>query len=152
VSLLNEFFAVVVAAVEQHHGLINKFEGDAVLAIFGAPFPDADSASHALATARQLNVRLNPSGQDIKVGIGVSAGMAVAGNIGDPTRYEYTVIGDPVNEAARLTEIAKLLGGVAASGAALDRAAESEAGRWRTVDSKVLRGRDNPTDIAVPVM
>jgi adenylate cyclase len=152
VSLLNEFFAVVVAAVEQHHGLINKFEGDAVLAIFGAPFPDADSASHALATARQLNIRLNPSGQDIKVGIGVSAGMAVAGNIGDPTRYEYTVIGDPVNEAARLTEIAKLLGGVAASGAALDRAAESEAGRWRTVDSKVLRGRDNPTDIAVPVM
>ncbi len=151
VVMLNEFFAVVVSVVEQHHGLINKFEGDAALAVFGVPNPNAESAGDALATARELNARLNQPGEDIKVGIGVSAGTAVAGNIGDPNRYEYTVIGDPVNEAARLTEVAKLSGGAAASGTALSRANEPERKRWRVVDSKVLRGRDNSTDIAVPV-
>ncbi len=151
VTMINEFFAVVVGIVERHNGLINKFEGDAALAVFGAPNPNAESAADALATARELNARLNQPGEDIKVGIGVSAGTAVAGNIGDPSRYEYTVIGDPVNEAARLTEVAKLSGGVAASGTALSRANESERQRWRIVDSKVLRGRDNSTDIAVPV-
>jgi adenylate cyclase len=151
VVMLNEFFAVVVAVVEQHNGLINKFVGDAALAVFGAPNANAEGAADALATARELNARLNPPGEDIKVGIGVSAGTAVAGNIGDLNRYEYTVIGDPVNEAARVTEVAKLSGGVAASGTALSRANESERKLWRIVDSKVLRGRDNSTDIAVPV-
>jgi adenylate cyclase len=151
VAMLNEFFAIVVGVVERNQGLINKFEGDAVLAIFGAPIPDAHSASHALATARELDRRLNATGGDIRVGIGVSAGIAVAGNIGDPNRYEYTVIGDPVNEAARLTDFAKNSGGVAASGSALRRAEEPERGRWRIVDNKVLRGRDNSTEIAVPV-
>jgi adenylate cyclase len=151
VTMLNEFFALVVAVVEQNEGWINKFEGDAVLAVFGAPVSDSDCTSHALAAARELNIQVNSSGKDIKAGIGVSAGTAVAGNIGDPNRYEYTVIGDPVNEAARLTEFAKVSGGVAASGAALSRASESEARRWHIVDSKVLRGRDSPTDIAVPV-
>ena len=150
VTMLNEFFAVIVNAVEQNGGLINKFEGDAALAIFGAPIPDPDSATHALATARELNTRLNPAGEKITAGIGVSAGVAVAGNIGDPNRYEYTVIGDPVNEAARLTEVAKLSGGVAASGAAMSRADEAESRRWHIVDTKVLRGREDSTDIAVP--
>lgn len=151
VKMLNEFFAVIVQVVEQHKGSINKFEGDAALAVFGAPNDDVDCAAHALATARELNSRLNQSGEDIKAGIGVSAGTVVAGNIGAPNRYEYTVIGDPVNEAARLTEVAKIAGGVAASGTALDRADESERQRWRIADSKVLRGRDISTDIAVPV-
>jgi adenylate cyclase len=150
VIMLNEFFAVIVSVVERHNGLINKFEGDAALAVFGAPNANAEGATDALATARELNIRLNRPDEDIKVGIGVSAGTAVAGNIGAPNRYEYTVIGDPVNEAARLTEVAKLSGGVAASGAALSRANESERQRWRVVDSKVLRGRDNSTEIAIP--
>lgn len=150
-ATLNEFFAVVVNVVEQNGGLVNKFEGDAALAIFGAPADDVDCASHALATARELNRLLNPAGAPIRAGIGVSAGTSVAGNVGHPGRYEYTVIGDPVNEAARLTEVAKLSGGVAASAAALARANHAEWGRWRVIDSKVLRGRANPTDIAVPV-
>jgi adenylate cyclase len=130
----------VVDVVEQHRGSVNKFEGDAVLAIFGAPVPVADAAGDALAAARELNRRLNRPDADLEVGIGVSAGMAVAGNMGDPSRYEYTVIGDPVNEAARLSELAKRLGGVAVSGAALGRADQSEAQRWHVIESKVLRG------------
>lgn len=150
VAILNDFFAAVIDVVEQHRGSVNKFEGDAVLAIFGAPHADPDCASHALAAARELNRRLNRPDADLTVGIGVSAGMAVAGNMGDPSRYEYTVIGDPVNEAARLSELAKRSGGVAVSGAALGRAHQSEALRWHVIESKVLRGRDNSTEIAVP--
>lgn len=149
VALLNEFFAVVVDVVERHQGLINKFEGDAALAIFGAPVASADYADQALAAARELGRQLNQTG--VRAGIGVSAGMVVAGNIGESRRYEYTVIGDPVNEAARLTEVAKGEGGVAASGGALGRAAEAEARHWRTLRSTVLRGRDSATDIVVPV-
>jgi adenylate cyclase len=151
VAILNEFFAVVVEVVERHGGVINKFEGDAALAIFGAPVATDDDSGHALAAARELGGRLNPPDAGTKFGIGVSAGIAAAGNVGDPTRYEYTVIGDPVNEAARLTEVAKRTGGgVVASGAALARADQPEAERWRIVSSEVLRGRDTATDIAVP--
>jgi adenylate cyclase len=150
VAMLNDFFAVVVDVVERHGGQINKFEGDAALAIFGAPVPTDDTAGHALAAARELHRRLNTSGAEINFGIGVSAGMAAAGNVGDRSRYEYTVIGDPVNEAARLSEVAKRSGGIAASGNALRRAPQSETGRWRIIESQVLRGRDTLTEIAVP--
>lgn len=150
VQLLNGFFIVVVEVVERRRGLVNKFEGDAALAIFGAPMPLDDPAGEALAAAREMNNRLNPSGTEIRAGIGVSAGVVVAGNVGDPSRYEYTVIGDPVNEAARLTDVAKRSGGVVASGAALTKAKQSEVRQWRVVDAQVLRGRDSPTEIAVP--
>jgi adenylate cyclase len=150
VSVLNDFFAVVVEVIERHGGLINKFEGDAALAIFGAPVSTDDNAGRALAAARELGSRLNPSSTEIKFGIGVSAGKAAAGNVGGRSRYEYTVIGDPVNEAARLTDVAKQSGGVVASAAALQRASHSEARRWHVVDTQVLRGRETATEIATP--
>jgi adenylate cyclase len=150
VAMLNGFFAVVVEVVERHRGLVNKFEGDAVLAIFGAPVPADDTAGQALAAARELHRRLNRSGAEVRVGIGVSAGTAVAGNMGDPSRYEYTVIGDPVNEAARLAEVAKGAGGVAAAGAALLRANRVESSRWQVMQTRLLRGRDSATEVAIP--
>jgi adenylate cyclase len=79
----------------------------------------------------------------------VSAGAAVAGNIGAEERYEYTVIGDPVNEAARLCELAKERPGrLLTSDAALTRAGGAEARHWELGDSLVLRGRDSATRLA----
>lgn len=150
VAVLNRFFAMVVDIVERHGGWVNKFEGDAALAIFGAPQSIPDYAGSALAAARELSAAMVTGHPRLTAGIGVSAGMAVAGNIGDPRRYEYTVIGDPVNEAARLSEHAKSHGGVAASRSTLERADSAEAARWRVVSSRVLRGRDTVTDIATP--
>jgi len=105
-EVLNDFFRIVVSNVDQRQGLINKFQGDAVLAVFGAPLPADNPASSALATARALGSHLRRL-PVVDFGIGVSAGAVFAGNIGAENRYEYPVIGDPVNEAARLADFAK---------------------------------------------
>jgi class 3 adenylate cyclase len=149
-DVLNAFFRIVVAAVDEGHGLINKFQGDAALAVFGAPMRSDDSASAALQTARTLSANLKEL-PDVDFGIGVSAGAVFAGNIGAENRYEYTVIGDPVNEAARLADTAKTTPGrTVASGAALDRADDGERRRWTTNGSVVLRGRSEATRTSVP--
>ena len=103
VTLLNRFFAVVVELVADNDGWVNKFEGDAALCIFGAPLPLEDACGCALRTAREMAPRLAERVPELDAGIGVSAGRVVAGNVGAPDRFEYTVIGDPVNEAARLS-------------------------------------------------
>ncbi|MFL5870722.1 MAG: adenylate/guanylate cyclase domain-containing protein [Solirubrobacterales bacterium] len=149
--LLNRFFRVVIEVVEAEGGFVNKFEGDAALCIFGAPVSCDDPAGEALRAARRLAERLDREVPEIGYGIGVSAGRAVAGNVGSESRFEYTVIGDPVNEAARLCELAKprperLL----ASDAALSRAGEAEVGEWEVGERTVLRGRLEATSLASP--
>ena len=151
VDLLNEFFRVVVDVVDRHHGFVNKFMGDAALAIFGAPLDRPDAPTAALAAARELRFALDDiTGLDI--GIGVSAGLAVAGNIGAAERFEYTVIGDPVNEASRLTELAKMRPSrVLASSSALYFADDEEREHWELGDEVQLRGRRRLTHLASPV-
>lgn len=152
VRLLNGFFGVVVAVVARHGGSVNKFEGDAALCVFGAPAESADAAGDALAASRELSETLREAIPELDIGIGVSAGVAVAGNIGSAERFEYTVIGDPVNEAARLTEIAKSLPGrVLASDSAVARANPREAAKWLLGESIQLRGRPEATVTATPV-
>jgi adenylate cyclase len=151
VARLNEFFGVVVEVVEDHGGWINKFEGDAALAVFGAPLPLDDAAGCALAAGRTLAARVGDELEGLEAGIGISAGRAVAGNVGAESRFEYTVIGDPVNEAARLCELAKEADGrVLASAGALERAGEEEARRWREDEEVTLRGRSEATRLAIP--
>jgi adenylate cyclase len=144
------FFRIVVAEVDRRDGLVNKFQGDAVLAVFGAPLRIEDPASAALVTARALGPELRRLPVDF--GIGVSAGPVFAGNIGAENRYEYTVVGDAVNEAARLADRAKEFDGrVLSSGVAIDRADEMERRHWAAQGAEVLRGRSEPTEISVPV-
>ena len=113
-------------------------------------YAQTDPASAALATARTLAVELHRLPVDF--GIGVSAGPVFAGNIGAENRYEYTVVGDAVNEAARLADLAKDFDGrVLCSGGALEQAPEDERRRWTTHGSEVLRGRSVATDISTPI-
>jgi adenylate cyclase len=150
VAMLNAFFGLVVEVVRGHGGWVNKFEGDAALCVFGAPVALGDPAGAALAAGRELRDRLAAELPALPTGIGVSAGPMVAGNVGAEERFEYTVIGDPVNEAARLTELAKRRRGrLLASEAVLARVRSSEADHWRLNGFVDLRGRANPTRVAV---
>ncbi|MGH3553009.1 MAG: adenylate/guanylate cyclase domain-containing protein, partial [Mycobacterium sp.] len=152
VQLLNRFFAVIVDEVDRHHGLVNKFEGDASLAVFGAPNRLDHPEDKALAAARAIARRLNTEVPECQAGIGVAAGQVVAGNVGTKERFEYTVIGAPVNEAARLCELAKpepnrLL----ASLTAVQGASDSERAHWSLGETVILRGHGHPTRLATPV-
>lgn len=152
VAVLNRFFAIVVEEVDRHQGLVNKFEGDASLAIFGAPNHLDCPEDGALAAARAICDRLAAEMSELEAGIGVSAGQVVAGNVGAKERFEYTVIGEPVNEAARLCELAKSHpGGLLATADAVQGAGESESIRWSLGETVTLRGHDHPTRLAAPV-
>jgi adenylate cyclase len=151
VQLLNRFFAIVVDEVDRQGGFVNKFAGDAALAIFGAPAELADPAGSALCAGRKLARRLDEELPEAIAGIGVTAGIVVAGTVGDVRRHEYTVIGDPVNEAARLSELAKSAPGrLMASMAAVDESAPEEAAHWQPATEVTVRGRSTPTLLAVP--
>lgn len=152
VQLLNRFFAVIVDEVDRHCGLVNKFEGDATLAVFGAPNHLDQPEDEALAASRAIARRLRSEVPECPAGIGVAAGQVVAGYIGAKERFEYTVIGEPVNEAARLCELAKPEPGrLLASSATVNAAGEDERVHWSLGESVTLRGHDQPTRLAAPV-
>ncbi|MBN1091793.1 adenylate/guanylate cyclase domain-containing protein [Blastococcus sp. TML/M2B] len=145
VGLLNRFFAVVVETVEEEGGLVNKFEGDAALCVFGAPTDHPDPAGAALRAARRICDAVAVAGE-VDVGVGVACGPVWAGQVGAASRLEYTVIGDPVNEAARLTELAKDHPGRAvASGPTVLGAPPDEREQWVRGAEVTLRGRDEAT-------
>lgn len=118
VSLLNEYFTEMVSIVMQENGVVDKYIGDAIMAVFGAPVPNASDPINAVRAAvrmrhalRGLNVRLSTRGMPVlRTGIGIHTGEVVAGNIGCDRRMEYTVIGDAVNLASRLETSTKELG------------------------------------------
>ena len=160
VDTLNALFDAVVRCVGAEGGWVNKFEGDGALCVFGAPADQPDHAARALRAARSLRdelARLRAEGRAaLDAGIGVSSGTVVAGNVGAEERYEYTVIGDPVNEAARLTELAKehparVLAGEQAVRAAGSNGGGGEEARWTLVGEFELRGRGSPTRAYAPV-
>ncbi|BBZ43011.1 adenylate/guanylate cyclase domain-containing protein [Mycobacterium parmense] len=151
VQLLNRFFGIIVEEVDRHCGLVNKFEGDATLAVFGAPNHLDCPEDHALAAARIIADRLAREITECQAGIGVAAGQVVAGNVGARERFEYTVIGGPVHEAARLCELAKTHPArLLATADTVLGASETEAAHWVLGETVTLRGHDTTTRLAAP--
>ena len=122
VDMLNAYFSSICEPILENAGTVDKFIGDAVMAVFGAPAPHPDHARRALETAMAMAKRAKdfqswmssrfpkrnlPS---FNIGIGLHTGLAVVGNIGSPKRLEYTCIGDTVNIASRLESLTKELG------------------------------------------
>ena len=153
VELLNAVFAAVVQSVKGEGGWVNKFEGDAALCVFGAPVEQPDHADRALRAALALRDRLDELAhryRDLKVGIGVSSGLVVAGNVGAEERYEYTVIGAPVNEASRLTDEAKQRSAAILASASVVGRAHDAGAAWSAAGSVHLRGFAADTEVYEP--
>jgi adenylate cyclase len=148
VSRVNELFELVFDVVNAEGGWINKFEGDGCLCVFGAPSDLADHCGHGLRAARILAERVVPL--TVEVGIGVSSGEVVAGNVGSVERFEYTVMGRPVNEAARLTDAAKAQPGHVLATWHTIEAAGAEADHWQRADDLTLRGVQAPVEVGRP--
>ena len=115
VSLLNEYFTGLEKCISAHGGVINKYIGDAVMALFGAPIPIKDHAQEAFRASLDMRETLVQMNKDfvakgfpeIRFGIGLHTGNVLAGNIGAASRMEYTVIGDAVNTASRIEGLCK---------------------------------------------
>lgn len=154
VAMLNALFDATVRVITGHGGWVNKFEGDGALCIFGPPGDLPDHADRALRAARQLRAEveaLSVTWPALDAGVGVSSGRVVAGNVGAEERYEYTVIGDPVNEAARLTDEAKRIPArVMVSAASVALASDVERACWREWGEVALRNREGTTRCFVP--
>jgi adenylate cyclase len=102
VATLNGLFELIVPLIHEHGGRIDKFVGDGLMAVFGAPGRQPDHADRALATALEIAGALRHADTELEVGIGLNSGTVVAGNVGGDGRLEFAVIGDAVNVAARV--------------------------------------------------
>jgi adenylate cyclase len=118
VSMLNEYFESMVEAVFKHKGTLDKYIGDAIMAVFGSPLPLQEHAWMAVQTSLEMRVRLHEFNQrryaenkpGIKIGIGINSDTVISGNIGSSKRMEFTAIGDGVNLGSRLESVSKQYG------------------------------------------
>jgi adenylate cyclase len=111
VDRLNAFYSLVVPILVRHGGHANKFIGDGLLAVFGAPQSQTDHADRAMAAALEIAEAVHGRyGDDLRIGIGLNSGPVVAGTVGGGGRVDFTVIGDAVNTAARVEEATRLSG------------------------------------------
>ena len=113
VGLLNEYFSAVIEPIERCGGVVNQFQGDAILVTFNVPAVDAEHAAHALEAALaivDITAARRFAGVSLRARIGINTGAVVAGNVGSGDRYNYTVHGDAVNLAARLEQMNKTYG------------------------------------------
>lgn len=118
VEMLNEYFEVMVEAVFVHKGILDKYIGDAIMAVFGSPLPLAEHQWMAVQTAIEMRQRLVEFNQrragrnqpEIRIGIGINSDTVISGNIGSSKRMEFTAIGDGVNLGSRLESTSKLYG------------------------------------------
>jgi adenylate cyclase len=156
VAMLNEYLSLMVELIEQNDGILDKYIGDAIMALFGAPFPSSNDATHAVQTAwamlesvEQLNIARTARGDDqIYIGLGINTGEVVVGNIGSERRMDYTVIGDAVNLAARLESATKQYSSkLLISEFTFKNLPQNHAKNFRNVDLMTVKGKTQPVTI-----
>ena len=154
VSLLNEYFTEMVDVIFQHGGILDKYMGDGIMALFGAPLVGSFDSDNAVATAdammaqlAALNLRRAATGQEeLAIGIGFSTGPTVVGNIGSVRRLDYTVIGDTVNLASRLEGATKQYGAKVVLSEMTVRDLKRPA-TLRELDLMRVKGKDRPVAV-----
>jgi len=161
VMQLNEYFADMVGSVLKNGGTLQKFIGDAIMAVWGDTHTkgNAEDARGAVATALQMRAALaklnaawkdNPDREKYSIGIGVNHGEVIVGNIGHPQRMEFTVLGDGVNLAARLESATKQFHADILVGAAAEKLTR-DFFVYRTVDLLTVKGKTKPVEVFAPL-
>ncbi|HNX99060.1 MAG TPA: adenylate/guanylate cyclase domain-containing protein, partial [Candidatus Aminicenantes bacterium] len=154
VAVLNEYLGRMTDVIMAHGGFVNKFEGDAIMALWGAPLPDQEQADHALAATlacqrelERLNAEWRERGlHELSMRIGLNSGEVVVGNVGSTQKKEYTVIGDAVNLASRLEGAGKNYGIHRTVGEATRNLA-SDRFVFRPLDKVRVKGKSQPVEI-----
>jgi adenylate cyclase len=160
VAAMNEYLTAMTDAIEAHGGFVDKYIGDAIVAVFGAPLEDPDHARNAVRAALRCAAlpggagmleRVNAAfGATLRQRIGLNSGAALVGNIGSRRRFNYTVMGDTVNLASRLEQSNKLYGTtIIASESTV--ALTDEAFAWRELDTIRVKGRTEAVRIFEPL-
>jgi adenylate cyclase len=149
-ALLNAFLTRMTDVVFDHEGTLDKFLGDALLAVFGAPFDQPDHAAKAVQAALAMQRALaalnaGVDGPKLAMRIAISSGVALTGDIGSPRRREFTVLGDVVNTASRIEDEVAGPGQIVVT--ATTRARLGDRFKLRPLGSRVLRGRMAPLDV-----
>jgi len=151
VDLLNEYFSYMTDVIVAEGGMVDKFMGDGLMALFGLPTGHGDDADRAVAAARKMQRALTllserQAGPPLRIGIGVCTGPVVAGQIGSPARLNYTVIGEAVNLASRLETATKLYGSqILICGETRSRLRRPVPARQ--IDRVTVAGMDTPTEV-----
>jgi len=151
IMFLNAYFTKLADVVAEHNGIVNKFIGDAILAVFGVD-GDPDYATNAVEAALDILMHSTSAvmrdGTRFEVGIGINCGRAAAGTIGSSERFEYTFIGDSVNIASRLDGLSKRLGyRVVTSAGVFERIPERHKAMFTDLGSHNIRGKSQPVHL-----
>lgn len=151
VAALNELFEVIVPLISRHGGHVDKFVGDGLLAVFGAPEPYPDHANRAMRAACEIARRVNGEGvpSGLRIGVGVNSGRVIAGSIGGAGRLNFSVIGDAVNVAARVEAATRQLDDdVLLTADTRDRLGDEF--QLTSRGNQVLKGLDQPVELYAP--
>jgi adenylate cyclase len=149
-ALLREFFRGMTESIFAEGGTLDKFTGDGVMAVFGAPVPQADGAVRALRCAWRMLQRVEeanlalPADRRFAIRIGVNTGRVIAGTFGSPDRMEFTVLGDPVSVASRLEAMA-VPGTICVGRRTAEQARSAFA--FQELGPRILRGRSAPVEV-----
>jgi adenylate cyclase len=155
-AILNRYFTRMATIVEEHGGVVDKYVGDALMALFGAPLNHPDDADRAMKAALEMIEALDELNREwvqrgltaIGLGIGINTDIVVAGNMGSKTRLNYTVIGDGVNLASRLEDLTKTpeyQTRIIVSSSTLAKAKDRY--RTRRLGEVAVRGKQETTEI-----
>ena len=158
VEFLNKYFTAMTSIVKEHGGFVDKYVGDAIIAVFGAPQHDPDHALHAVQSALACDKRLKeledsfnlPGGLKVSARIGVNTGPMLVGNIGSSDRLNYTIMGDAVNLAARIEGVNKMYGTTVMASDSTMEQCRGEI-QVRELDIVRVKGKETPTTIYEPL-